>query len=744
MDRRHFLALSVATVGTLAGCPARSREAGSGTTPGDTPDGTPTDTATATETATPARDPLDGSWASYQNDAANTGATADSGPAEDPTEQWRHATTTGQPATAPVAVDGVFVVVSEAGVPYAREVADGSVRWVGSRSVETRVEPVASERTVVAVDGTTLVGLAADTGDQRWAATLDASIVGLGTVDGRIVVATEGGVTAFAPADGTRQWRYSVDGEVVTSPGVGSETVALGLSGGSVRALDASDGSEQWRVSVGTDPAFAPAVGSEHVYVTTDSRLRALDAESGNKQWDYRTNDPVAAVPVATADAVYVVTLDDDAEGRVQTTDPDEGTPTPTPTDVRWFEGTVLALSPGDGEAVWRVTRTERYNFTSGPPEELHLRLAGDLVLAGLGGTLVAYDAAGEEMWSANATAVTPAVTDGVVSTGSVGYSLATGDERWRFRTGRSVTVPPAVVGNTVYAGSDDNYLYALAAHTGDIRWTARTDDMIRGAPAVGDDAVYVGTISGTLYAFDRNDGTELWSVSVGSQPRAPVVRDGTVYLGNFSSTVRAIDAADGTERWRTEVDSKRFVALEVAVADGAVYAGANGDLRAFETSDGTERWRFRVGEKARVQSPPAVSGGRVFLNLGDALRAIDTTDGSEVWSTPHDSNANEPPVVRDGVVYTSADGTVYAVDAADGTELWTRSAPGSTMALAAGADVIYGRGHDTPLVALEADDGSVRWRDRSVDPSSPPAIADGHLFVGDRSGAILSLGSRE
>ena len=40
----------------------------------------------------------------------------------------------------------------------------------------------------------------------------------------------------------------------------------------------------------------------------------------------------------------------------------------------------------------------------------------------------------------------------------------STGDLLWRYQTGDDVSSSPAVVGGVVYVGSDDGYVYAIAA----------------------------------------------------------------------------------------------------------------------------------------------------------------------------------------------------------------------------------------------------------------------------------------
>jgi outer membrane protein assembly factor BamB len=727
MERRGFLALCIAGGGVLAGCGADSGETPPETRSSGWPEPTPTDVP-----------PLDATWRQYQHDAANTGATDDPGPVERPGERWRRAVTTGRPATSPAVVDGVFVAVTETGVVHARDAADGSLRWHRSLPVTPSVAPAAAAGTAVVADGRTLRGLAVDTGDERWTATLDAPVVGLDSTGDRIVAASESGVRTVAPADGTTRWHHDTAEAVVTPPGVGDGAVAVGLAD-RVVVLDAATGRLDWS-SPAVEPAFAPTVGNGLVHVGTGTRIVALDVTSGDRQWDHGTEHPIAAPAAVTADAVYLTTLDDDAAR--PTPNPDDsgaGTSTPAPADTRWLAANLVALSPVDGAERWRTRATERYNFTSGPPDRLPVVVAGGRAIVGVDGMLRAYETeTGDGVWTASGDAVTPAATGGVVSTGSTGIDPADGSVRWRVETGEGVS-PPVVDGNTVYAGSDAGILHALAADAGTVDWAAGTRGAVRAAPSVGDDAVYAGTLDGVLHAFGRDGGAELWTVAVGEQVESVALRNGTVYVGTFSPSLVAVDAADGTETWRTEAEGNRFVAGKLAATGDAVYAGANGDLRAFDASDGTERWRVTHGDRPAVQSPPAVGAGSVLVNIGDSLRAFDPADGTERW-TRTTGGSNRPPVVRDGVVYAAGDGTVHAFDAGDGSERW-RTDVGEDLQLAAGAGAVYGTGFETPALALDPADGRELWRHDGPRVTTAPAVAGDSLLVGGDTGRVRLLG---
>ena len=73
---------------------------------------------------------------------------------------------------------------------------------------------------------------------------------------------------------------------------------------------------------------------------------------------------------------------------------------------------------------------------------------------------------------------------------------------RWKFRTGDFVLSSPALAGGTVYFGSHDAHLYALAAESGDLRWRFLTGAAVFSSPAVVENVVYFGSEDRHLYAL--------------------------------------------------------------------------------------------------------------------------------------------------------------------------------------------------------------------------------------------------
>ncbi len=153
---------------------------------------------------------------------------------------------------------------------------------------------------------------------------------------------------------------------------------------------------------------------------------------------------------------------------------------------------------------------------------------------------------------------------------------------QWRFRAGDSISSSPAVGGDgTIYIGSDDGNLYALAPD-GKEKWRFKTNDRVVSSPAIGPDGtIYIGSLDGRLYAV-KPDGQEKWRFHTeGPIYSSPAVAaDGVVYIGSDDGSLYAV-TPDGTQRWRFktngEVRSSPVIGptgtIYVASRDGTLYA---------------------------------------------------------------------------------------------------------------------------------------------------------------------------
>lgn len=314
------------------------------------------------------------------------------------------------------------------------------------------------------------------------------------------------------------------------------------------------------------------------------------------------------------------------------------------------------------------------------------------------------------ERWAVSTQAVqsSPAVVDGTVFLGSdenVVLALAadSGAEQWRFETANAVRSSPAVAGRYVYVGDDDGTLYALDANNGEAFWTRQTEGAIRSSPTVFEDVVYVGTDAGEFLAIQRFGGNVLWSTGE-SQPirTTPAVANGRAYYGADDGTVVAVDTESTARQWEFETDAA--VRAAPVVDSGTLYVASTDEfLYAVDAETGEKQWQFSVGQP--VSNSPVVAGDTIYVASDDGdVFSVDAATAEQNWLFLL-SSVTAPPTAIDGTFYVGGTGgTLFAFDAANGELRWNY-------------------GVDQPV-------------------STSPVVADGGLFLGTGEGQVLALGA--
>ena len=317
----------------------------------------------------------------------------------------------------------------------------------------------------------------------------------------------------------------------------------------------------------------------------------------------------------------------------------------------------------------------------------------------------------------------------------------------WRFETGGWVVNAPTVADGMVYAGSDDNYVYALDAATGEMRWSFETGDAIRSSPTVAGGAVYVGSNDNYVYALDAETGEMLWKHDTSKEVQySPVVTDGVVYIGaqgDVDYSVHALDAMSGEQIWVAGVPYPYGPEFAVTVANGKLYApGASGEFYAMDVSTGEALWSISVSLGAK--SPPAVLDGVVYLTAVNTAYALNGATGEEIWSygTEKFPAIDYPAVVVDGVYYFAPDSNLYALDVTTGHMNWFYVASGLiTDAPVVAEGMVYVRSESGGFHAVDAATGgrALSWENTDSALRSP-SVVNGFLFAESRDGNLRVL----
>ena len=137
--------------------------------------------------------------------------------------------------------------------------------------------------------------------------------------DGKLVVVgtAKGDVLAFSAADGKPLWQVKVSSEVLATPAVGDDGVAIKSGDNRVYLLDLKDGARKWFYQRATPPLSlrsfaAPVFAERFVFVGfPGGKLLALDLKNGAPIWEGTVALPKGATELErVADIVTLPVID--------------------------------------------------------------------------------------------------------------------------------------------------------------------------------------------------------------------------------------------------------------------------------------------------------------------------------------------------------------------------------------------------------------------------------------------------
>ncbi len=321
----------------------------------------------------------------------------------------------------------------------------------------------------------------------------------------------------------------------------------------------------------------------------------------------------------------------------------------PTIAEGKLFIGTpsrfIYALDAESGEQQWK---TEIGAAISGSPVYDN----GKIYVGQQGGEDEFYclDAKdGKILWTQKVGWVwgSCAVSDGLVFLPGVdGFvnclDAESGHIVWRHRTERSTCSEPLVVGDEVFFGSWDHYLYKFDKATGKLKWKYQVNGGLdSGSPVAGEGKVFLPVGGGTFRAIDPKDHKILWTPKLEAKMFnvTPAYHDGVVYISTLNgqglggvpvgAEIFAVDAKNGQLLWTFEGGG----GLNGAIigSNDRVYFGSTVNPYFFcvdpkGNGDGTTNllWRVRMENKTEESVPALYNGKAYVLNSGGFLHCIE------------------------------------------------------------------------------------------------------------------------
>jgi outer membrane protein assembly factor BamB len=320
----------------------------------------------------------------------------------------------------------------------------------------------------------------------------------------------------------------------------------------------------------------------------------------GGVIWQLAFESPPAHVPAFDADRVYVALRD----------------------------GTLAAVEHASGRVVWSEAR----------PATVPPVAAGHLLVGAEDDRAWAVDAGtGREIWQHQLAA--KAALGPVASAGGALYltdggeaillALEDGRERWKLPVGRQPRSLSAS-GGSAWMGFEDGRVLAVDVTGGRISWTRKLPSAALVITPLGD-RLFVGSANQFLYALKAKSGGVKWRWRTGGSIAGPAAADSKrVYFVSRDATLRALDRRHGDLRWQRPLSS-RAVGGPLLAGDILIVAGVSPELRGFRTGDGGAAGVVTIPGWAVhgpvLAAPTGTVPGRVLqLTAGGQLLAIGQT----------------------------------------------------------------------------------------------------------------------
>jgi outer membrane protein assembly factor BamB len=296
-----------------------------------------------------------------------------------------------------------------------------------------------------------------------------------------------------------------------------------------------------------------------------------------------------------------------------------------------------------------------------------------------------------------------------------VALQASSGRELWRASVGSPISAGVGSDGRFAAVVTRDNELVTL--DVGVEKWRTRLPSSVSTPPLVAGERVFAMGVDRAVHAFDVLDGRKLWLLQ---RPGDALTLSSTGVVVPFKNTLlvgqgprlAGVDPLRGGVRWEVALASPRGTNEVERLADligPVVRAGDVVCARAFQSAvgcadaeRGTLLWTKNVGGTQAI-------GGDAELVLG-----ADATDRITAWRTPSGEVAwtserflyrglSAPARVGRSIAFGDVEGHVHFLDRAGGETLARVATDGSP---------VIGR----------------------------PALAAGHLVVVTRKGAVLGL----
>ena len=317
---------------------------------------------------------------------------------------------------------------------------------------------------------------------------------------------------------------------------------------------------------------------------------------------------------------------------------------------------------------------------------------------------------------------------------------------QWTFDAGESIESSAAIVGGSVFVGTQKGDLVSLSLEDGSVYWRYKIDDPIgESSPAYSNGVVYIGDLGGWLHAVNASDGKKIWAFKTQSEIKSsPVVVGDRVLIGSYDESLYCVSTRTGSQLWRVKTNGP--VHSTPGISGGnAFIAGCDELFRAIRIADGKEM--FNVSSEAYTGASPAIRDNSAFYGtFNNEVLMVNLADHKVTWRYEHPQRKfpfySSAAVTSDRVVVGGRDKLVHGLDLS-GKGVWTfatRARVESSPAIADGR--VFVGSNDGRFYVLGLANGDKLWEFNAGAPlSASPAIAKGRIVIGSQDGKLYCFG---
>ncbi|HXM35531.1 MAG TPA: PQQ-binding-like beta-propeller repeat protein [Pyrinomonadaceae bacterium] len=316
----------------------------------------------------------------------------------------------------------------------------------------------------------------------------------------------------------------------------------------------------------------------------------------------------------------------------------------------------------------------------------------------------------------------------------------------WTYEAGESIESSAAIVGGTVFAGSQKGELVALNLDNGAVYWKYQTGSAIgESSPAFSGSVVYVGDLAGVLHAINAPDGKRLWTFKTGSEIKSsPIVVGDRVLIGSYDQHLYCLSTRNGSVLWKVKTNGP--VHSTPSISEGLAFiAGCDELFRAIRIADGQEV--FNVNSDAYTGASPAIRGSSAYYGtFNNEVLMVGLKDHRIGWRYQHPQRKfpfySSAAVTLNRIVVGGRDKMVHGLNMA-GKGVWTfatRARVESSPAIAGGR--VFVGSNDGRFYVLNLATGAKLWEFNAGAPlSASPAIGRGRIVIGSQDGRLYCFG---